>query len=91
MPMEASQYFNIVNIDRYHVTLGTIFMRKHRIALNFKRNQVRIGDKELLTLRKDADEYLQICRQEMCNRQDVLKDEKAQKEIERSYGGESNQ
>jgi len=61
--VESNQYFNIVNINRYNVTLGTVFMRKHEIVLNFKRNQVRIGDRELPILGKDADEYLQIHRQ----------------------------
>jgi hypothetical protein len=90
-PMEVSQYFDIVNIDRYDVTLGTVFMRKHGIVLDFKRNQVRIGDKELPTLCEDADEYPQIRRQAMCNRQDAPKDEKAPEEIESSDGGESDQ
>jgi hypothetical protein len=90
-PVEASQYFDIVNIDRYNVTSGTIFMRKHGIVLNFKRNQVRIGDKELPTLHEDADKYLQIYRQAMHNRQDAPKDKKAPEEIESSYGGESDQ
>jgi hypothetical protein len=90
-PVEASQYFDIVNIDRYDVTLGTIFMRKHGIVLDFKRNQVRIGDKELPTLCEDADEYLQIRRQAIRNRQDAPKDEKAPEEIESSDGGESDQ
>jgi hypothetical protein len=89
--MEVSQYFDIVNIDRYDVTLGTVFMRKHGIVLDFKRNQVRIGDKELLTLREDTDEYLQIRRQAMRNKQDAPKDEKAPEEIESSDGGESDQ
>jgi hypothetical protein len=44
--IKVNQYFDIVNIDRYDVTLGTVFMRKHRIILDFKRNQVRIGDRE---------------------------------------------
>ena len=39
-PIEACQYLDIVNIDRYDVTLGTVFMRKHGIMLDFKRNQV---------------------------------------------------
>ena len=72
--IETYQYLDIVNIDRYDVTLGTVFMRKHGIVLDFKRNQVRIGDKELPTLREDADEFLQIRRQAMRNRQDASKD-----------------
>jgi hypothetical protein len=73
-PIEMCQYLDIVNIDRYNVTLGTVFMRKHRIVLDFKRDQVRIGDKELPTICEDTDEFLQIRRQAMHNRQDVSKD-----------------
>lgn len=75
--VEAIQYFDIVNINRYDVTLGTMFMRKHRIVLDFKRNQVRIGDKEFPILWEDADKHLQICRQAMRNRQDTLKEKEA--------------
>jgi hypothetical protein len=85
-PIKANQYFDIVNINRYDVTLGTVFMRKHRIILNFKRNQVRIGDRELPTLREDTDEYLQICRQAMHNRLDAPKDRDILNRTEGSYG-----
>jgi hypothetical protein len=85
-PIKVNQYFDIVNIDRYDVILGTVFMRKHGIILNFKRNQVRIGDKELPTLHEDADEYLQICRQAMCNRLYVPKDRDVVNRTERPYG-----
>jgi hypothetical protein len=61
-------------------------MRKHGIILDFKRNQVRIGDKELPTLREDADEYLQIRRQAMRNRLDVPKDRDVANKTERPYG-----
>jgi hypothetical protein len=61
-------------------------MRKHGIILDFKRNQVRIGDKELMTLREDADEYLQICRQAMHNRLDIPKDRDVVNKTERPYG-----
>jgi hypothetical protein len=72
--IKVNQYFDIVNINRYDVTLGTVFMRKHGIILDFKRNQVRIGDRELLTLCEDTDKYLQIRRQAMRNRLDAPKD-----------------
>jgi hypothetical protein len=85
-PIEVNQYFDIVNIDRYDVTLGTIFMRKHGIILDFKRNQVRIGDRELPTLHEDADKYLQICRQAMHNRLDVPKDRDILNRTEGPYG-----
>ena len=35
-----NHYFNIININRYNVILGTVFMRKHGITLDFKRNEV---------------------------------------------------
>jgi hypothetical protein len=85
-PIKVNQYFDIVNIDRYDVTLGTVFMRKHRIILDFKRNQVRIGDRELPTLCEDTDEYLQIHRQAMCNRLDVPKDRDVLNRTEGPYG-----
>jgi hypothetical protein len=83
---EANQYFDIVNIDRYNVTLETIFMKKHGIILDFKRNQVRIGDRELLMLCEDAVEYLQICRQAMHNRLDTSRDRDILNRTEGSYG-----
>jgi hypothetical protein len=85
-PIKVNQYFDIVNIDRYNVTLGTVFMRKYRIILNFKRNQVRIGDKELPMLREDAGEYLQIRRQAMHNTLDVPKNRDVVNRTKRPYG-----
>ena len=63
-------------------------MRKHGIVLDFKRNQVRIGDKELPTLREDADEFLQIRRQAMRNRQDMSKEREKGDNDERRKGNE---
>jgi hypothetical protein len=39
-PVDASHYFDMVNIDRYNVILGTVFMRKHGIVLDFGKDQV---------------------------------------------------
>jgi hypothetical protein len=32
--MKDNHYFDVVNIDRYNVILGTMFMRKHGITLD---------------------------------------------------------
>jgi hypothetical protein len=64
-PIDASHYFDMVNIDRYDVILGTVFMRKHRIVLNFGKDQVRMGDKMLPALHEGEDKYLQVRRQAM--------------------------
>jgi Aspartyl protease len=51
-PVDASHYFDVVNIDRYDVILGTVFMRKHGIVLDFSKDQVRMGDITLPALCK---------------------------------------
>jgi len=58
-------YFNIININRYNVIIGMVFMKQHRIMLDFEKDQVRMRGKNLYALRKSMDEYLQVCRQVM--------------------------
>jgi len=51
--VEMNHYFNIINIDRYDVIIGTVFMKQHRIMLDFKKDQVRMrGEKPLSTMQK---------------------------------------
>ena len=59
------QYFNILNIDQYNVIIGTIFMRKRRFVLDFDKDELRCKEEVLPALRKNADTYLQVCRQAM--------------------------
>jgi len=40
--VETNHYFDIINIDRYDVILGTVFMKQHRIMLDFEKDQVRM-------------------------------------------------
>ena len=40
-PIDAHHYFDVVNIDRYNIILGMVFMQKHGITLNFGMDQVR--------------------------------------------------
>jgi len=37
-----NHYFNIINIDRYDVIIGMVFMKQHRIMLDFEKDQVRM-------------------------------------------------
>ncbi|KAF8222629.1 hypothetical protein L208DRAFT_1053436, partial [Tricholoma matsutake] len=48
--IKNTHYFNVVNIDRYDAILGTVFMRKHGIVLDFERDEVRIKGKHLDTI-----------------------------------------
>ncbi|KAF8221165.1 hypothetical protein L208DRAFT_1172585, partial [Tricholoma matsutake] len=43
---EGKHYFNVVNNNRYDTILGTVFMRKHRIVLNFELDEVQVADKD---------------------------------------------
>ena len=45
--VEMNHYFNVINIDKYDVILGMVFMKQHRIMLYFKKDQVRMRGKNL--------------------------------------------
>ena len=53
-------YFDIVNIDRYDAIVGTRFMRKHGIQLDFEKGQVLIRGvpAPTLTLGEDHAEFM---------------------------------
>ena len=42
---ELKEYFNIINIDYYDAILGTPFLRKHEVIIDFINNCLRIKDK----------------------------------------------
>ena len=42
---ELEEYFDIINIDYYDAILGTPFLRKHEVIINFVNNCLRLKDK----------------------------------------------
>ena len=42
---ESKEYFNIVNIDYYDAILGTSFLKKHKVIIDFMNNCLRMKDK----------------------------------------------
>ena len=50
---------------RYDVILGTVFMRKHGIILDFERDEIRHKDQILPSMREGPDTYLLVRRQAM--------------------------
>ena len=48
------EYFNIINIDYYDAILGTPFLRKHKVIIDFMNNCLRLKDK---IIRNQANEY----------------------------------
>ncbi|KAF7320711.1 Integrase catalytic domain-containing protein [Mycena chlorophos] len=53
--VKSSEYLDVVNIDRFDAILGTKFMRKHAIALDFERNQIRRAGRDLPTLSAETE------------------------------------
>nr|GAT56033.1 predicted protein [Mycena chlorophos] len=53
--VSSSEYMDVVNIDRFDAILGTKFMRKHAIALDFESNKIRQAGKDLLTLSAETE------------------------------------
>ena len=42
---ESKEYFDIINIDYYDAILGTPFLRKHEVIIDFMNNCLRLKDK----------------------------------------------
>ena len=42
---ESKEYFDIINIDYYDAILGTLFLRKHKVVIDFVNNCLRMKDK----------------------------------------------
>ena len=42
---ESKEYFDIVNIDYYDAILGTLFLRKHKVVIDFMNTSLRTKDK----------------------------------------------
>ena len=51
---ELKEYFNVVNIDYYDTILGTPFLKKFKVTIDFVKNCLKIKDKVTLN---PADEY----------------------------------
>jgi hypothetical protein len=63
--IKDTHYFDIVNIDRYDVILGTVFMRKHGITLDFERDEVRVKGRVLDTIIEGPNSFKQARRHAM--------------------------
>ncbi|KAJ3991734.1 hypothetical protein F5050DRAFT_1580899 [Lentinula boryana] len=57
----GKDYFDIANVDQYDAVLGTVFMRRHGIALDFDRDVIRLSGKEIPTL-TEGDENRELAR-----------------------------
>ncbi|KAF8218778.1 hypothetical protein L208DRAFT_1185084, partial [Tricholoma matsutake] len=63
--IKNTHHFDVVNIDRYDTILGTVFMRKHGIVLDFERDEVRVKGKCLDTIIEGPNTFKQAWRHAM--------------------------
>ncbi|KAL0565324.1 hypothetical protein V5O48_016700 [Marasmius crinis-equi] len=60
-PIAGKDYFDIANIDRYDAVVGTVFMRRHGLMLDFKRDKIRTDNSVLPTL-SEGEELAELAR-----------------------------
>jgi hypothetical protein len=48
--LRSEEYFDVVNLDRFDAIIGTKYMRKHGISLDFENNVIKIKNKVAPTL-----------------------------------------
>jgi hypothetical protein len=63
--IKGNHYFDVVNIDRHNVILGTVFMRKHGIILDFERDEVCVKGNVLETVVEGESTFQQVRRYAM--------------------------
>ncbi|KAJ8085281.1 hypothetical protein PM082_004076 [Marasmius tenuissimus] len=54
-------YFGVANINRYDAVVGTVFMRRHGLSLNFSDNSIRLNGKSIPTL-DEGEETAELAR-----------------------------
>ncbi|KAF8230744.1 hypothetical protein L208DRAFT_1280352 [Tricholoma matsutake] len=60
--VNGNHYFDVVNIDRYNAILGTMFMRKHGIVLDFEHDNICLKGKILETIIEGESTFRQVHR-----------------------------
>lgn len=56
------KYFNVVNIDKYNIIIGTPFMHKSKVMLDFERKCVIVNGKRMKGKVLDGDKADKIMR-----------------------------
>lgn len=62
------EYFDIMNLDRYDIVIGTLFMHKYGVVLDFENVCVIINGKKIPTISIEGEEAERITRRHRLNR-----------------------
>ncbi|KAJ7575439.1 hypothetical protein C8J56DRAFT_1063344 [Mycena floridula] len=57
--IDSKEYWDVLNIDRYDAIVGTVFMREHKISLDFEHDVIHIKGKAfpMMNMSEDAQEH----------------------------------
>lgn len=56
--LKQSYYFDIINVAKYDVAIGTPFMRKHGLAVDFGKEAIVLPDGRVIKACRELDETL---------------------------------
>lgn len=70
-PINEPCYFDVVDINRYDIILGTPFLKKHNVVLNFKTRTVTIAGVNIGIYSTVEDAEVQKARGEACKQRIV--------------------
>ncbi|KAF4588488.1 hypothetical protein EYR40_010039 [Pleurotus pulmonarius] len=67
--IDSREYFDVANIDRYDLILGTPWMHKHGVLLDFANRMIRVGDKAYPSL-TEGEESVEMARRHAVRRKE---------------------
>ncbi|KAF4574703.1 hypothetical protein EYR36_006053 [Pleurotus pulmonarius] len=68
-PIDSKEYYDVANIDRYDVILGTPWMHKHGVLLDFANRVIRIGGEVFPSL-TEGEESVEMARRHSIRRKE---------------------
>jgi hypothetical protein len=63
--LSGSHYFDVINIDHYNAIVGTVFMQKHGIVLDFEQDKVWLQGHVIPTIVESVSTFQQVQRYAM--------------------------
>ena len=67
--IDSKEYFDVANIDRYDLILGTPWMHKHGVLLDFANRVIRVGEKTYPSL-TEGEESVEMARRHAVRRKE---------------------
>ncbi|KAF8239632.1 hypothetical protein L208DRAFT_1236749, partial [Tricholoma matsutake] len=69
--VKADHYFDVINLDRYDAIMGTVFMRKYGLILDFEQDQVWFQGQVIPTIVESKSTFRQVHQYAMRTQPDI--------------------